>query len=194
MSDPIVPTITPAENAVVTWEKVKLMLSLSDEDEEYVEELIGRASATMETKVGGYIKQRERTFYLDGTGRQKLIVPDYPLGESVAVFVDSSRVFEEETEETLGVMYPEEGMIFLETGWPAGARNIMVVADVGYDPIPLDLEDACTKIVAANWSAYRGKRLGIKASTGMDGQRLEFEVGIPLDAHRVLESYRKAAV
>jgi hypothetical protein len=186
--------MSEAANAIVSWSKVKTILGFEDDTmQAYVEELVGFCSTAMETAVLGVIKAQSLTRTIDGNGRQDILLPSYPV-TAAAFSIDSSRVFGPETAISDVQVYLDSGIAYRAAGWPVGRQNIKVVMTAGYAVIPADLVDACIRLVGKSWSDYKEKRLGIKAATGMDGNRMEYEVGIPLDVWKTLERYRRVAV
>ena len=72
-----------AENALTTLNRMKLMLGLSDiEDEKtdmIVEMLVNRASSWIERQIGRHLGKRTYLQWYDADGQQELVTEEYPI-------------------------------------------------------------------------------------------------------------------
>jgi hypothetical protein len=134
----------------------------------------------------------DKTFTLDGTGWRSLIINEWPINSVASVYIDSERNFGSETEVTDYVIRSNLGQLWRDRVWPRGVANIEVTANVGYDPVPADLEESAIQLVgywldapAINWiGGEEGAEAGYQAQyTGA--------MDIPFQVAKIWHEYRK---
>jgi len=115
-----------ANNALTTLERMKLMLGLSDIEDERVDEivtmLINKASSLIERQTGRHLGKNSYHQFYDADGQQELVTIEYPIVSVESILengklVDPSRYDFGQTAE-VGVIYRDEG--WLKAGWRAG--------------------------------------------------------------------------
>ena len=171
-----------AENALTTLNRMKLMLGLSDiEDEKtdmIVEMLVNRASSWIERQIGRHLGKRTYLQWYDADGQQELVTEEYPIisveyVKQRGALVDPQSYDYTQTGE-IGVIYRDEG--WLKAGWRNGLANDIVASKriievkytAGYvlpkdatenDPqtLPADLEGLLWDVVS---QAYTGLQNG----------------------------------
>lgn len=135
-------------DALTTWETVQVRLDLADEQQADAEALINLASKRANQYTHRRLRARDRTVTLSGRGEALLRLPDYPINDITAVYIDGSREFDAQTEVDDYVRDDESGTLWRDAGWTRGGRNIRIVANLGYDEIPVDLEESVVQLVA----------------------------------------------
>jgi hypothetical protein len=181
--------------ALTTWSRVReAQTHLKDADQIFVERLINSVTETAEAIAERPLKARALSEDLDGSGREKLRLPVYPIISVTAVYVDSSRVFGANTEveeDEAFVVYGAEGMLsWLGGAWPVGRKNVRVLWNGGLSPVADRLQFAAIEVVAWNLQRFRGAGgIGLK-SAKVDEWDYSYELDIPLSARRVFESFR----
>ncbi len=181
--------------ALTTWARVKeAQAHLKDSDQLFVERLINAATELGEGIAGRRFKARSYQRDIDGTGRERLVLPDLPLVSVSAVYIDSLGVFGAETEISDVVLYLESGIVARRNGtFPLGRQNVRVVYEAGLDPVDERLQFAAIEVVAWNLQRFRGAGgVGLR-SAKVDDWDYSYEITIPLSAQRVFESYRSGA-
>lgn len=181
--------------ALTTWARVReAQAHLKDSDQLFVERLINAATELGEAIAGRRFKARSYQRDIDGTGRERLVLPDLPLVSVSAVYIDSLGVFGAETEISDVVLYLESGIVARRNGtFPLGRQNVRVVYEAGLDPVDERLQFAAIEVVAWNLQRFRGAGgVGLR-SAKVDDWDYSYEITIPLSAQRVFESYRSGA-
>lgn len=120
------------------------------------ERMIVSATASVERAIGGAILPRTVTETITSTGGP-LLLSTYPVLTVTSVTENDVAVSGDgyTLDATAGMVYRHAG--FAEIAWAAGRRNIQVVYQAGYSPIPQELKDAVGELFAWRW---RQKRVG----------------------------------
>lgn len=125
------------------------------------------------------------TEYYKGSGRQKLILRQYPINRITSVKVDSAALTAGTDYVTADQAYLDQGIIFKDNGWTwygyliglvgepsAPVDNIEVVYSAGYTlateatrTLPWDLEDAVVSMVAEIYNQQNGRFIGLTQLT-----------------------------
>jgi hypothetical protein len=179
---------------LVTWEKVQDRLNLDDSEETNVASLISAASAVADSYTGRNLAASTYTLYLDGTGRTILQLPDWPINTITSVNVDTNRSYSDSSLITDYLSYDEIGLLRRESGWPEVPQAIKIVCNLGYNPVPADLENAAIELVAYYRARQRTDAIGIRSITSPDGINTAFELDMPLAARHILDRYRRVEV
>jgi len=154
------------------------------------------------------------TEYYKGSGRQRLILNQYPVNTITSVKVDSAALTAGTDYVTADQTYLDQGIIFKNNGWTwfgyltglvgeptAPVDNIEVVYSAGYtlEPeasrtLPYDLEDACISMVADLYGEQQQGTVGLKRLT--EGKlTYEWDSNPTLQQHvGVLNAYAKKVV
>jgi hypothetical protein len=180
--------------ALTTWARAKLFLALQDSDQTMAEYLINGATEIAEDLARRKLKARVLTQDLDGSGREKLIVPTYPINSVTSLYQDSARAFGVSTLLTEGtdfLVYSDEGFLVNLYGvWPEGRKTIRLTWPGGLTTVDERLQDAAIECVSWNLKRFRGSSIGVRSISAPDGLNTAMELEIPLNARRVFESYR----
>jgi len=122
------------------------------------------------------------TEYYKGSGRQKLVLNQYPINAITSIKVESAALTAGTDYVTSDQTYLDQGIIFKNTGWvwygyltglvgelTAPVDNIEVVYSAGYTlspessrTLPYDLEDACISMVASLYGEQQDSTVGLK--------------------------------
>lgn len=122
------------------------------------------------------------TEYYKGSGRQKLVLNQYPINSITSVKVDSAALTAGTDYVTADSTYLDQGIIFKNNGWTwygyltglvgeltAPIDNIEVVYSAGYTlspmTLPYDLEDSAISIVADIYGTQNEGTIGLKQLT-----------------------------
>lgn len=92
------------------------------------------------------------------------------------------------------MVYGAEGMLaWIGGGWPSGRKNVRVLWNGGFTPVPERLQFATIETVAWNLQRFRGAGgIGLRTAK-VEDMDYSYEITIPLNALRVFESYRSGA-
>jgi len=176
---------------LVTWEKAKAFLNLDDGDKELAEFLINSASVQAEKIADRFLSARDVDITIDAHGGREYLLPSYPVNSVQMVRVHGSELPANEysVRRNLGILRLKEQS---PNGWDA----IQFKGNIGYDPIPEDLQQAVLEIVSANRRRFTtsGGIVGIKSMTAGGDITTQYELDIPISARTVFMSYRGARV
>lgn len=177
-----------ADNALTTLERMKLMLGLSDIEDERTDTivtlLINRASSWIERQTGRHLGKRSYHQWYDADGQQELVTLEYPIISVEYVkeqgnVVDPSLYDYAQTGD-VGVIYRDDG--WLKAGYRKGLaydiiapkRVIEVSYTAGYvlpkdatddDPqtLPADLEGLLWDIVSQTYTSLQNGSQGLSS-------------------------------
>ena len=184
-----------ASYALVSWEFVKEILELADELQTRCERLINAASTSANRITDRFLKAAAYSKTLDGNGKDSLLLSDYPVNSITELNIDTGRAFGASTEITDYLLYPETGLIRMDSAvFPAYSQCVKVVFNAGFSPVPDDLQLAVAEVVAYNLGRFGGKGnlIGVKNLQAQSMIVTSYELTIPVNAQRVFESYRRA--
>lgn len=204
-----------AENALTTLNRMKLMLGLSDiEDEKtdmIVEMLVNRASSWIERQIGRHLGKRTYLQWYDADGQQELVTEEYPIisveyVKQRGALVDPQSYDYTQTGE-IGVIYRDEG--WLKAGWRNGLANDIVASKriievkytAGYvlpkdatenDPqtLPADLEGLLWDVVSQAYAGLQNGSQGL-SSFSISDVRWDFDKSYNEAWTQLLNLYRR---
>lgn len=204
-----------AENALTTLDRMKLMLGLSDiEDEKtdmIVEMLVNRASSWIERQIGRHLGKQTYLQWYDADGQQELVTEEYPI-ISVEYVKQNGALVNPKTYDYsqtggIGVIYRDEG--WLKAGWRRGLANDIVaskrVIEVKYtagyvlpkdatedDPqtLPADLEGLLWDIVSQAYTGLQNGSQGL-SSFSISDVRWDFDKSYNEAWTQLLNLYRR---
>jgi hypothetical protein len=151
----------------------------------FIERLINSVSGMVSKHCNRKFIKDTYTEYHKGSGRQKLILNQYPVNKITSVKVDSAALTAGTDYVTSDQTYLDQGIVFKPDGWTwygyltglvgeltAPVDNIGVVYSAGYtlEPeasrtLPWDLEDAVVSMVADLYSEQQDETVGVKRLT-----------------------------
>jgi len=185
--------------ALVTLADVRAMVgkeSTDTADDPILEMMIDGVSARFNSHVGRRLLElTETTAYLDGNGRDTLLLPRYPLVTIEAVTENGAVLTEGEYR-----LYSDRGALVRLGGgrWARGRKNIVLSSYKAGWPlagIPKDLKYAALVQIAADYQEYRTKSWGEISRSFSDGSITRRETGAFLEQVRaVLDRYRDVRV
>jgi uncharacterized phiE125 gp8 family phage protein len=192
--------------ALTTLADVKehLRIEAADSTEDtFLEKLIDRCTSRIESHVNRKLKKRSYAELYDGSGTQKLLLNQFPITALTSVNIDQGQDFLPSTDVDIEaiVIQAEEGLLswsgvvnsssaFNAGIWSAGVRNIQVVYEAGYDPIPDDLAAACIKLVAVEFNRAR-EGADAFAAEATAGHSVTWIQGMPQEIDEMLLAYRR---
>jgi hypothetical protein len=149
------------------------------EDDALIEMIIDGVSADFNSYVGRRIlEQTETTAYLDGSGREILLLPRRPVTSIASVTENDALLVEGEEQDYR--LYTDEGMLIRLSGkWAKGRKNIVLGSyKSGYAiaNLPKDLKLAALKQVAFEYQEQRTKSWGEVSRSMSDGSVSKREV------------------
>lgn len=180
-------------DALTTWETAKSMLGFADNQQSAVEFLINAVSATANRISSRRLKARDYDLRLNGTGRDIIVLPEYPIIALSKVYIDDNREFppESEIDPNMISIDADGGIVRLTNmNFPVGIGNIRIIAKLGYNPVPQDLELAVLEAISYNRRRLESGTTGMR-QVSVDGTvTSQYELGLPLSIREVFEGYR----
>lgn len=204
-----------ADNALTTLDRMKLMLGLSDIEDEKTDEivtlLINRASSWIEQQIGRHLGRRSYKQWYDADGQQELVTLEYPIISVEYVKQDGKEVDPESYDYSqtadIGVIYRDEG--WLKAGYRRGLaydivapkRVIEVSYTAGYvlpkdatedDPqtLPADLEGLLWDMVSQAYTSLQNGSQGL-SSFSISDVTWNFDKSTPETWTKLINLYRR---
>jgi hypothetical protein len=176
-----------------------------------LERLINKVSTDISKACNRNFIADTYTEYHKGSGRQRLILNQYPINKIASVKVDSAALTAGTDYVTSDQTYHDQGIIFKESGWTfygyltglvgeltAPVDNIGVVYSAGYtlEPetsrnLPWDIEDVTITMVAINYEMIGSKQLVRETIGPLSSEYLK---GLPWDVQATLDKYAKRVI
>lgn len=185
-----------SDHALTTLDPVKTELDIDLDDpkwDDYLTRLINAASEDIEGYCRRGFKKEKQTDKLDGNGRQKLIVPHFPIITINSIKINDVALDPDEYEP----LDDKSGRLFRKKYWPKGTRNIEIDYEAGYvlpqsddsRTLPYTIEDACIITVVTRYHE-KGNNQNITQEKveGMTKQMKKWN--IPPQAAEKLRQYR----
>jgi hypothetical protein len=197
-------TVTPADNAIITVADYASLFGTIDAAlENRIQTLINRASGRIELYVGRTLASKSyagaTALILDGTGRNKIVSPHYPVTAVAHLYLDGSRTFGSDTEVDPSdyTLDGPAGLIKLHGTYrtPPGFGTVRLECTAGYLATSKEwqvLQEACSELV--KWMAGRGGPtggIGMKSTIDTNGVGQSWETSLPLDIQDMLEPFRE---
>jgi hypothetical protein len=168
--------ITCASYSYFAWDYSK---------DKILERLINKASTDFSKACNRNFIKDTYTEYHKGSGRQRLVVNQYPINKITSVKVDSAALTAGTDYVTSDQTYHDQGIIFKESGWAfygyltglvgeltAPVDNIEVVYSAGYtlEPetsrnLPYDIEEVVVSMVSDLYGQQQNGTVGLKRYT-----------------------------
>lgn len=204
-----------ADNALTTLDRMKLMLGLSDIEDERTNEivtlLINKASSWIERQIGRHLGKRSYRQFYDADGQQELVTLEYPIVSVEYVKEDGKEVdpksYDYAQTAEIGVIYCDEG--WLKAGYRRGLaydvvatkRVIEVSYTAGYvlpkdatddDPqtLPADLEGLLWDMVSQAYTSLQNGSQGL-SSFSISDVTWNFDKSTPETWLQLINLYRR---
>jgi len=172
---------------LIAWEKVKAVLNLDDSQQELVAFLISAASTQAEKIADRSLAVRDIDTTIDAHGGREYLLPSYPVNSIQMVLVNDNELQANEYS-----IKKQTGILRLKEYVPDGWDAIHFKGNIGYDPVPEDLQQAVIEIVSVNIRRFAtsGGTVGIKSFSANGAITTQYELDIPVSARTVFMSYR----
>ena len=204
-----------ADNALTTLDRMKLMLGLSDIEDERTNEivtlLINKASSWIERQIGRHLGKRSYRQFYDADGQQELVTLEYPIVSVEYVKEDGKEVdpksYDYAQTAEIGVIYRDKG--WLKAGYRRGLtydivatkRVIEVSYTAGYvlpkdatddDPqtLPADLEGLLWDMVSQAYTSLQNGSQGL-SSFSISDVTWNFDKSTPETWLQLINLYRR---
>jgi hypothetical protein len=179
--------------AILDPDDVLLELGLSEAEFSRVERLVNAASARLERYCNTIFRAREVTRVLSGSPHPLLDL-GAPIVSVSSVTIDGQPLVSSDYR-----VLAARGELYRDGGWATysalsggvGVNNVTVVATLGYEPIPHDVQEACLLLVRY-WREQAG-RLGLASERVAEYayERLPARGDLPDEVRALVEPYRR---
>lgn len=204
-----------------TTADVKLFLGIptaDTTDDDFIDDCASRAGSFIEEYCGRRFNSSSRTYVVDGSGHEKLYLPDWPITVITSIYgpcphsprhfggsVQASELLDSDYYQIASSGHRNEardhilslgggaGFTSLAYGvWDLGHENFQVIATTGYSTLPADLYNASVMLSAHYYNLGKHGRLGLNSKT-VDGGATHYEIrhGIPAEVGLVIKRYRR---
>lgn len=182
---------------LITLQQLKDYLKITDNtSDDLLSSAIDQASSFIVSYTGRNLEATDYTLRIDGNGQDELLLPTFPINSLTSLSYNSG---------TLGTPiwtpYSVDEYMF---DWPTGVvsltfrlcrgiKNIQVVFNAWFDPIPNDLQRATMQIATYYYSGA-GKTTSQVKKEQVDGASIEYDTtigGIEQDSYTILNKYKK---
>jgi hypothetical protein len=177
---------------LTAWKKAKAVLHIIDDDErETVEFLISAASAQAEKIADRVLAARDVDITIDSNGGTDFLLPSWPVNAIEKVTVNGR-----ELESGGYSVKAQSGILRVRERVPEGWDAIVFKGNIGYDPVPEDLQQAVIEVISANLRRFKGTggNVGIKAMSANNMITTQYELDMPVTSRSVFMSYKGARV
>jgi hypothetical protein len=195
--------VAVSANGLATFADAKALFSYENTEQTAVEKLINFASAKIEVYTKRQLAARDSIFYLDGTGKDLIFLPEFPINSVASLYVDTLRAFGSDALIDADDYYidAEAGTIQLYDdvfGSEGDVRVVKVTANVGYATTHLlypVLNLACLEYVDWLKSRYASSgQIGKKGEYSADGLSVSWETDMPMHIKTALEGFVRRSV
>lgn len=173
---------------LTTVANLKAWLSLASTNTDVdaqIQRLVTAVSVGIQNWLSRDLKAVERTETYDGTGSDLLLLRLAPVTSVARVLVDGREV------PAAAYRATPSALVRVGGWWPAGWGNVVVTYTAGYNPIPVDVEQACLELAALRWRER--DRIGL-ASKGFGQETTTFITkDMPDSVRTALLDYRRVA-
>lgn len=161
----------------------------SDAEKAILSQLITSYSTWIQSWLSRNIPEQDYQDTFDGTGSNRLFMPQWPITYVSSVAIDGVSIPQAESATASGFRFSDTAIVLNGYKFSRGDANVQIDYTAGYDPIPADLSRACVDMVAIH---YRAKdRIGV-ASKGLAGETIAYSlVDMPQQVKTILTQYRK---
>jgi len=176
---------------LVTLEKVMAVLHLDEEQRETIGFLISAASAQAEKIADRILAARDIDITIDSNGGTDFLLPSYPVNA-----IEKLTVNGRELESGSYSVKAQSGILRVRERVPEGWDAIGFKGNIGYDPVPEDLQQAVIEVISANLRRFNGigGSVGIKTMSADNMVTTQYELDMPVSSRSVFMSYKGARV
>ena len=156
---------------LTTIAKVKLQLGITTSDfDALLTQLVNNVSAWIEGQIGRTIGE---TAYADdiydGTRAKDIFLRNWPVTDFTSAEFNAGTLAVpvwQAFDINSYIVYREQGIVHFVAGPPIWKQNLRFAYDAGFDPIPADLEQLATDMVA---QTYNARSAGGKKAESVEG-------------------------
>lgn len=182
---------------LISRDTVLQRLGLDESNVDKIDVLIEWIQDRAELLIGRKLEEDDFTWYLDGTGGNRIVLPVCPVTALTALYIDSSRAFATAEDSAYYYVNMDNGIITLYNKTTQKMPiTVKVEATAGYteDTLPASLKFAFIEAIKWNLSRWNDGYFGRTNQNTPDGVSVGYEMVLPMGVQRVFESYREVHV
>jgi len=172
-------------NALTTLNQAKtyIKIPLSELSQDSLVELfINAASDLLETETNRVLKAKTITEYQDGRRQNIIVTKEYPINSVDELWIDNYSKFTNPSDQVASADFDvtdeESSILYIQSSFPKGYRNIKIVYNAGYATIPADLEHACLWLVFWYAKIRNAEDIG-RSSKSKEGETVSYLQAMP---------------
>lgn len=182
---------------LISRDTVLRVLALDESQTDIIDDLIAWIQDRAELLIGRKLESAEFTWYLDGTGSNRIVLPVAPVTAITAIYLDSGRTFATAEDSSTYYTNLDHGIITLYNATtPCYPVSVKVVATAGYTEttLPASLKQAFIEAISWNLNRYADRHFGRTSQSTPDGVQVGYEMVLPMGVQRVFEAYREVRI
>lgn len=181
---------------LITLQQLKDYLKIIDSSQDsLLTSAIEQASSFINSYTKRKLEAQDYNVRLDGHGEDEFIFPQYPVNTLTSFQYNSGTMGTPAWVDYNVDQYflDNETGVFSLTFWiQKGIKNIRVVCNAWYNPIPEDIQRACIQ-VAVYYYSQAGKTTSQVKKEQVDGASIDYDTtiwGIEQDTYNILDKYK----
>jgi hypothetical protein len=197
-----------AATSLITLDQLKAYLGPGfegDQNDGLLELLIDSVTVMFDSHLGRTLaKTTYANLYFDGTGKENLYLPNWPVISITSIYEDD--VLLTEGVDSDYVLYADIGILKRVSGaWLKGLKTVKTTLVAGYvvqgaaplageTALPANVKLACMIQVAREWKKTQGSEWGESSRTFPDGSTTRIERGLLKEVEEILDHYRRIRI
>jgi len=194
--------VTPHTYALTTLATVKEHINIPGANVDFddiLQRFINATTERMENMTGRLLGKRTFTEYQDGRSNDRTTTNQWPAIKPTEVWIDNDSLFTDATTQLALADYELEldatgagfGIVLLDGRvFDRGTRNVKLVYEAGYDPIPDDLELAAIFMAEYFYDVRSDRRIGTE-SKGKNQENTRFLQDYPTFVLEIIDRYKR---
>jgi hypothetical protein len=197
-----------AASSLITLDQLKAYLGPSfegNQNDGLLELLIDSVTVMFDSHLGRTLAKTTYTnLYFDGTGKENLYLPNWPIVSITSIYEDD--VLLTEGVDSDYVLYADIGILKRVSGaWLKGLKTVKTTLVAGYvvqgaaplageTALPANVKLACMIQVSREWKKTQGSEWGESSRTFPDGSTSRIERGLLKEVEEILDHYRRIRI
>jgi hypothetical protein len=179
---------------LTTYADVKEYMGLAnDTDQALITRLISAASDFIKQWLNRGIESQPYTDTLNGTGKDRLMLGNYPITAVASVSVDGVNISPAANSQGSGYLFDQYSAYLTGYSFTRGYQNVVIAYTAGYTTVPPGIAQACLDLVALKYKER--DRIGLQSkimagdtvtyktwdlTTSMKGMLTQYQKRVPV--------------
>lgn len=185
-------------NALTTLNMAKTYLKIplaETSQDTLLEMFINASSDALESECDRKLKKVTGLVeYQDGRGQNIITPREWPIVNIQELRVDNKSDFTDASTivdpADYGITDFDMSIVYENQQFPKGYKNIKIIYDAGYDPLPADIEHACLWLVFWYNSIRNAADIG-RESKSKEGESISYSQSMPQDVRDCILRYKR---